>query len=98
VKRIGIREFKNHSTRILKGVREEGARYVITHHGRPAAIVLPIDPALPADASDADLDRNVQRSLSRADLRSELEALRLEVDQSWRADESAVEVISGQRR
>lgn len=98
MKRIGIREFKNHSTKILKGVREEGARYVITHHGRPAAIVLPIDPDLPADASDADLDQSVHRSLSRADLRAELEALRQEVDRSWRVEESAVAVISDQRR
>lgn len=40
---IGVRELKNRISEILRAVREEGAEYVITYQGRPAAILLPVD-------------------------------------------------------
>ena len=39
---IGIRELKNQTSSIVRRVREEAAAYVITHHGRPVAILQPI--------------------------------------------------------
>ncbi len=39
---IGIRELKNKTSKIVRQVREEAAEYVITHHGRPVAILRPI--------------------------------------------------------
>ncbi len=39
---VGIKELKNQTTEILRGVREEGMEYVVTFHGRPVAVLLPI--------------------------------------------------------
>ena len=41
--RVGIRELKNRTSAILRQVREERAEYVITHQGRPVAVILPVD-------------------------------------------------------
>jgi prevent-host-death family protein len=40
---ISIRELKNQTLSIVRQVREEAAEYVITHHGRPVAILRPIN-------------------------------------------------------
>lgn len=42
-KKIGVRELKSQTSQIVRQVREEAAEYVITHHGRPVAILKPID-------------------------------------------------------
>jgi prevent-host-death family protein len=42
---IGIRELKNQASTILRRVREEAVEYVITHHGRPVALLRPIQEA-----------------------------------------------------
>jgi prevent-host-death family protein len=39
---IGIRDFKNRATEIIRQVRA-GREYVITVNGRPAAVVRPVD-------------------------------------------------------
>ena len=39
--RVGIGELKNRASWILRQVREDRAEYVITHHGRPVAVLLP---------------------------------------------------------
>lgn len=41
---IGVRELRNNVTKIVKQVREEQAEYIVTVHGRPAAILRPITP------------------------------------------------------
>lgn len=41
--KVGVRELKNRISEILRVVREEGAEYIITHQGRPTAILLPVD-------------------------------------------------------
>lgn len=41
---IGVRELKNNATRIVRAVREEQAEYVVTVHGKPAAILRPLTP------------------------------------------------------
>lgn len=41
---IGVRELRNNVTKIVKQVREEQAEYIVTVHGRPAAILRPIAP------------------------------------------------------
>jgi len=41
--KVGVRELKNRISEILRAVREEGAEYIITHQGRPTAILLPVD-------------------------------------------------------
>lgn len=39
---IGIRDFKNRATEILRDISEKGSAVVITRHGRPTALILPI--------------------------------------------------------
>jgi prevent-host-death family protein len=46
---VGIKELKNQATEILRGVREDGLEYVVTFHGRPVAVLLPIDQAFLAE-------------------------------------------------
>ena len=41
--RVGIRELKNRTSSILRQVREDRAEYVITRHGRPVAVLLPVN-------------------------------------------------------
>jgi antitoxin YefM len=40
---IGIRELRNRVTEVLRRVQERGSGIVVTRHGRPAALILPID-------------------------------------------------------
>lgn len=41
---IGVRELREHTSEVLRQVREDSAEYVITHQGRPVALILPINP------------------------------------------------------
>jgi prevent-host-death family protein len=40
---LGIRELKAKASEILRNVRERGSRYVITHRGRPVAVLGPVE-------------------------------------------------------
>jgi prevent-host-death family protein len=39
---VGVRELREHTAEVLRRVREEKAEYVITHQGRPIALLLPL--------------------------------------------------------
>lgn len=39
---IGVRELKERTAEILKRIREDRAEYVVTHQGKPVAMLLPI--------------------------------------------------------
>ena len=43
---IGIRELKARLSEVVRAFKERRARYIITQHGKPAAVLLPLD-ALP---------------------------------------------------
>ena len=68
---VGIKELKNQTTEILRGVREEGLEYVVTFHGRPVAVLLPIGD----DFLDVEHTRAVQTALPSAELLSEVRAV-----------------------
>jgi prevent-host-death family protein len=40
---VGLRELKAHASEILRDVREQGTHYVVTHRGRPVAMLRPIE-------------------------------------------------------
>jgi prevent-host-death family protein len=40
---IGIRELRENTSEVIRQVREEKKEYVITHQGRPVALLLPLD-------------------------------------------------------
>jgi len=40
---IGVRELRERTAEVLRQVREQQAEYIITHQGRPVALLLPVD-------------------------------------------------------
>ncbi len=40
---IGVRELRQRTTEILRQVREKKSGYIITHQGRPIALLLPVN-------------------------------------------------------
>ena len=92
--RVGIRELKNQATEIIRNVRENQVEYVVTYHGRPVAVLLPVDEAW----LDAEARRAAESVRPGDDVWAELEALRQEIGQSWQSEKTAVELVSEQRR
>lgn len=91
---IGVKDLKNHTTEIVRAVREERAEYIVTYHGRPVAVLLPIDAAWVQEAQA----RAAQTAQPGPELLAELEALRREIEESWCSDKSGVELIGEGRR
>ena len=91
---IGVKDLKNQATEIVRAVREERAEYIVTYYGRPVALLLPVDEAW----LQAEQARTVRAPQPSSELLAELEALRAEIDQSWRSGKSAVELIAEGRR
>lgn len=98
VRRIGVRDLRDHATQVLASVREDNARYVITVRGRPVAAIVPLPADVPASATDDELDLDVDRALSLAEFEAELEALRREITANWVSDLDAVGAVAEQRR
>jgi prevent-host-death family protein len=42
---VGVRELKIHASEIIRRVRDEKLEYVVTFHGRPVGLLIPIDEA-----------------------------------------------------
>jgi prevent-host-death family protein len=81
---IGIRELKSRASEVVRAVKEERARYVITQRGKPVAIIVPLD-AVPLKKSDDEVwDR--------------LMKIREELGKGWQSEKSAVEILSEMRR
>ncbi|GAB4490648.1 MAG: hypothetical protein OHK0031_13990 [Anaerolineales bacterium] len=81
---IGIRELKTRVSEVVRAVKETRARYIITQHGKPAALLIPID----AEIKKTDAE----------DVWAELEKIRNELAQGWQNEKSAVEILSEMRR
>ncbi len=92
--KIGIRELKDQATGILREVREHQAQYIITYHGEPVAALIPL-----AEAWSEGAERQALAAAQSTDeLAAELDALRGEIDRSWRAEAGGVELIAEGRR
>ena len=83
-KEIGIRELKTRASEVVRTVKEQRARYVITQRGNPAALIVPLE----ADYARAKADEVWER----------LEKLREEIGKGWQSEKSAVEILSEIRR
>ena len=81
---IGIRELKSRASEVVRAVKEERARYVITQRGKPAAIIVPLDAALLKKSDDEVWDR--------------LMKIREALGKGWQSEKSAVEILSEMRR
>jgi prevent-host-death family protein len=40
---IGVRELKTHASEIIRRVREQRMRYIITYRGRPVGLLIPLE-------------------------------------------------------
>lgn len=81
---IGIRELKSRASEVVRAVKEERARYVITQRGKPAAIIIPVDAVLLKKSDDEVWER--------------LMKIREELGKGWQSEKSAVEILSEMRR
>ena len=91
---VGVRDLKNQATEILRSVREEQVEYIVTYHGRPVAMLLPVD----ISWMQTEHERTVRTLPPSPGLLMELEALRAEIEWSWQSDKTAVELIAEGRR
>jgi prevent-host-death family protein len=81
---IGIRELKSRASEVVRAVKEERARYIITQRGKPAALIVPLDSAPPEKSADEVWDRLVK--------------IGEELGKGWQSEKSAVEILSEMRR
>lgn len=86
--KIGVRELKNNTSKIIHTVREEMAAYVITHHGQPVALLQPL-------TSD-DMDKLHQTQIE--DELAEWDLLAQKIADAWTSPKSAVSLLDEQRR
>ena len=83
---IGIRELKTNASEIIRQIREEQVRYIITYHGRPVGLLLPLE------------EPETRPDLQAADPWDELIELGQEIAQGWQSDQSATEILTEMRR
>jgi prevent-host-death family protein len=81
---IGIRELKSRASEVVRAVKEERARYVITQRGKPAAIIVPLDATPPEKSADEVWERLIK--------------IGEEIGKGWQNEKSAVEILSEMRR
>lgn len=91
---VGIRELKNATSEILRGVRKEKAEYVITHRGKPVAVILPLHD----DWEELQTARTAAAARATAHFWERWDALGAGLDADWRSEQSAVDLIKEQRR
>jgi prevent-host-death family protein len=82
---IGVRELKQHTSRILRSVRERRQSIDVTYRGRIIARLIPVEPPL-HDASELEV------------FLTDLDRLAAEVGSRWPAGVSAVDAVREQRR
>ena len=81
---IGIRELKARASDVVRAVKEQRARYIVTQRGVPVAAIVPLD-ALPSKKTD---DEVWERLLKIGE----------ELGKGWQSEKSAVEILSEMRR
>ena len=80
---IGIRELKSRASEVVRAVKEDRARYIITQRGKPAALIIPVDAAPSKKLDDEVWDR--------------LMKIGEELGKGWQNEKSAVEILSEMR-
>ncbi len=85
--KIGVREFKNQASKIVRAVREEMAEYIITVHGEPVAMLRPL--------TQKDSDQLQREKIE--DALADLDSLAQEIAAGWTAEKSGTEILEGMR-
>lgn len=87
-KKIGIRELKNQTSKIVRQVREEAAEYVITLHGEPVAVLRPIQDEDQKDILEAEIEKEIAEMQELAEL----------IAENWQSEKTGVQLVEEQRR
>lgn len=86
---IGVRELKAHASEILRRVRDQRARYLVTYRGRPVGLLLPLEglgePPLPMEESTSSAWEELVR-------------LGEEIGRGWQSPLTGAELLSEMRR
>ena len=82
---IGVRELKIHASEIVRKVKEKGARYIVTHRGRPVAAIIPVE----------QVQTGAEEESTAWD---ELVSLGQQIGQRWQAEQSSTEILSEMRK
>ncbi|MCP4359145.1 MAG: type II toxin-antitoxin system prevent-host-death family antitoxin [Chloroflexi bacterium] len=85
--KIGVRELKNQTSKVVRAVREEMVEYIITVHGEPVALIRP-------------LTREDSEQLQReqiADALADLDMLAQEIAVGWTAEKLGTEILEDMR-
>lgn len=81
---IGIRELKARASDVVRAVKEQRARYVITQRGVPVAVIVPMDAVPPEKKTDEALQKMLE--------------LRQKLGKNIRSKKKSVEILSEMRR
>jgi len=81
---IGIRELKSRASEVVRAVKEQRARYVVTQRGVPVAAIIPMDAMLPEKKDD--------------ELWKRLMEIRKKLGKGGKNKKSSVEILSEMRR
>jgi prevent-host-death family protein len=85
---IGVRELKTRASEIVRNVREQRARYVVTYRGQPVGLLTPLDRA-PADLALPEDESAAWDELTR---------LGEEIGRGWTSSLTGAEILSEMRR
>ena len=87
---IGVRELKTRASEIIRDLREQRTRYVVTYRGRPVGLLLPLEEAVSPE----------QPVMGEATTTAwdELARLGEEIGREWRSPMSSAELLSEMRR
>lgn len=86
--KIGVRELKNQTSRVIRAVREDMAEYVVTLRGEPVAVIRPWTEKEAQRLRDLETDETL----------AAMKTLAQEVGAAWRSEKSGIELVSEQRR
>ena len=81
---IGIRELKSRASEVVRAVKEERARYIVTQRGKPVAAIIPMDAMLPEKKEEDGWEK--------------LLAIRARLGKDKSKKKSSVEILSEMRR
>lgn len=85
---VGIRELKAQASSIVRQVAEERAPYTITHHGKPIAMIVPID----------EIDDTTDDAIERQAAWERFKLVAQEIRADWPEGVDPVELLSDMRR
>jgi prevent-host-death family protein len=87
---VGVRELKARASEIIREVREQRTRYIITHRGRPVGLLIPLE-----ESGSSALRGAGEPATAAWD---ELVRLGEEIGRGWRSPLTSAELLSEMRR